>query len=568
MSPKKKTLKTQELTSNHAQELFLINKKLCTEIAERKQAELRLFTQYSIARILGNSTSLFQATPAILEAICKNLEWILGELWYVERTSNLLRYIAGWYSSELNAEELETTTRQYAFPIGAGLPGYIWEKKKPIWVSDISKKKHFSHSTVVSEQGLQAAVGFPILLGEGVLGVMLFFSPNVKPLDRNLLHMMATIGGHIGQFIERKQAEENQAQLQASIQKSALEWQETFDIIDSLVLILGVDGEIKKLNWAARQLCGKSYKKLIGQSIFNIALGQPWQRIAELVRKLSEHHTQTSHLIQDISQDKSWSISAFFLNQSELEDQRIIVVARDITKVIELEEALRRNETMAAMGTLIAGVAHEVRNPLFSMTATMDAFEKEFNERQEYKDYFRVLRNSLNRLTNLMKELLEYGKPANYEFANNSLSEILTQSILSCQSLAEELKVEIKDSFIGKIFPPVFCDRMRLLQVFQNILENAIQHSPAYKTVSIDVNLVITNNQNWLECLIKDLGPGFLENDIAKVFDPFFTRRLGGIGLGLSIVERIVEKHRGKVTILNHKEGGAMVIVRLPIPQN
>jgi signal transduction histidine kinase len=107
-------------------------------------------------------------------------------------------------------------------------------------------------------------------------------------------------------------------------------------------------------------------------------------------------------------------------------------------------------------------------------------------------------------------------------------------------------------------------DQLRMTEVFQNIIDNAIRHSPAGAVVNITAQQWQTNGQPWISCFIEDNGPGIREADLPKIFQPFFTKRRGGTGLGLPIVQRIVEAHGGKVVAFNHPKGGAVLRVSLP----
>jgi signal transduction histidine kinase len=105
-----------------------------------------------------------------------------------------------------------------------------------------------------------------------------------------------------------------------------------------------------------------------------------------------------------------------------------------------------------------------------------------------------------------------------------------------------------------------------MVQVFENVLENALQHSPRGAAVVVEAAELLLDNRHWLECRICDSGPGLPEEDIGRIFEPFFTRRRGGTGLGLSIVRRIVDQHGGRVFAENRSSGGSCVTVRLPRP--
>jgi signal transduction histidine kinase len=218
------------------------------------------------------------------------------------------------------------------------------------------------------------------------------------------------------------------------------------------------------------------------------------------------------------------------------------------------------------MGSLVMGVAHEVRNPLFAISSTLDAFAARFAARQEYQRYIGVFRAEVQRLTTLMQELLEYGKPPSVALAPDAPAEAFAQALHACTPLATRLNVHLVPPVRQEV-GLVHMHRQRLVQVFQNLLENAIQHSPPQGCVLVEAEEVSLDGQDWISYVIKDAGPGFRHEDLPRVFEPFFTRRHGGTGLGMPIVQRIVEEHGGTITAGNRPEGGAVIVVRLPLIQ-
>jgi signal transduction histidine kinase len=266
------------------------------------------------------------------------------------------------------------------------------------------------------------------------------------------------------------------------------------------------------------------------------------------------------------------SKSLLEVNEQKLKDtvsrlsQEIADRIRAQEEQARLQASLRRSETMAVMGSLVGGVAHEVRNPLFAISSTLDAFETRFANRDDYQRYLGVLRAEVNRLTRLMQALLEYGKPPSQEFVQGSIEDVLSQAVGSCAPLAEGVNVKISEpDFTNRRL--IRMDRERLLQVFQNLIENAIQHSPPGGSVALEAQEICEEGQRWISYAIKDSGSGFSQDDLPKIFEPFFTRRRGGTGLGLSIVQRIVEEHAGRIAADNQPEGGAVVLVKFPLVQ-
>jgi PAS domain S-box-containing protein len=241
---------------------------------------------------------------------------------------------------------------------------------------------------------------------------------------------------------------------------------------------------------------------------------------------------------------------------------RIIVVMRSIGDRKEMEEALRRSETMSAMGTLVAGVAHEVRNPLFGMSALLDAYEEEMKA-AHLTELSSSLRELVVRLTHLMRELLEFGRPVEIAPVPGSLHDLIDDVVRSRAASAAKARVTLRNS-IDRTLPAVPMDRERLRQVFENVVDNALQHAPPVRTVSIGAEEIAQGGRSWIECTVEDDGDGFAPADLVHVFEPFFTRREQGIGLGMSIVQRIVQEHAGRVSAGNRIEGGAVITVRLP----
>lgn len=232
----------------------------------------------------------------------------------------------------------------------------------------------------------------------------------------------------------------------------------------------------------------------------------------------------------------------------------------------ELEGALRHSETLSAMGTLVAGVAHQVRNPLFGISSILDAMTEKFGDQGQYQRYLSVLRGEIERLNHLMRDLLDYGKPPALDECEVTMTDVLQDAIEACIPLSEHAGVKLIKCITDPL-PRLNVDRHRLAQVFENLIDNAIRHSPPGAQVQVWAQLCNQGGQRWIECAVVDAGAGFDSNDLPRVFEPFFTRR-GSSGLGLALAQRIVEQHAGTITAGNRPEGGAIMTVRLPLARS
>jgi PAS domain S-box-containing protein len=177
------------------------------DIMERKRTEQRVAAQHAVTRILSEAASLAEATPRILQALCKSLEWDLGAIWTVDQPANVIRCIDAWNRSAVRVTEFEELSRRTSFSPGVGLPGRVWRSGRATWIPDVVKDTNFPRAPTADREGLHGAFGFPILLGGTVLGVLEFFSQEIREPDQELLEVMTVIGSQIGQFMDRKHAE-------------------------------------------------------------------------------------------------------------------------------------------------------------------------------------------------------------------------------------------------------------------------------------------------------------------------------------------------------------------------
>jgi len=529
------------------------------DISDRKEAELRQAAVYRIAQAADRAEGLedlFRSVHEIIREVMSGRNFFIA-LYDAESDRVTFPY---W------VDERDPPPQPRVG--GKGLTELVLRTGKPLLAGeDFDRRASGSVEVSWQETDSRVWLGVPLIAGNGRLGVMAvqdYDDPNAYG-DREL-QVLEFVSSQVAKAVERTRVEEARSRLQADVERAAMEWRRTFDAIGSPILILDLEGRIVRLNEAARVLARRPYETALGLPVTDAGRGEPWRRIAELATFVRTAHAGSASEVRDEPSGRTWDVSASPLAVEEDGSERIIVVARDITRLERLQLSLRRSETMSAMGALVAGVAHEVRNPLFSMTATLDAFEARYGVHKEYQKHLAVLRGQLSRLTQLMQELLDYGRPSSLALSSTPIGDIVAQAMDSCQATAKSAKVKVV-SRVDAALPVIPVDRLRLAQVFLNLLENAIQHSPPGRSITVDADVLAAGDQRWIECIVADNGPGFNMEDIPNLFEPFFTRRRGGTGLGLSLVQRIVEQHGGRVSAENGPSGGALVRVRIPVPE-
>ena len=181
---------------------------LAAVVAERKRAELRLVAHDATTHVLAEVSTPKEVIPRAFQTICESLDWDMGALWHVDREAQVLRYGESWHRPSLGLLGFADASRLYTFAPGIGLPGRVWASKEPAWIVDVTQDANFPRAPMAAKAGLRSAFAVPLCLGSDILGVMEFFNRERRPPDDELLQMVATLGSQLGQFLERKHAEE------------------------------------------------------------------------------------------------------------------------------------------------------------------------------------------------------------------------------------------------------------------------------------------------------------------------------------------------------------------------
>ena len=262
--------------------------KISRDITARKRAEQRLATQNGVTHTLAESASLHEAAPKILRAICEHLGWHVGALWYVDQ-HEVLRCVDLYQLPSIHVPQFEADSRQRTFEQGRGLPGRVWASGKATWIRDVVKDSNFSRAPVADAEGLHGALGFPIMLNEEVLGVMEFFSHEIRQPDPDLLQMMTAIGSQIGQFIERRRAEE-----------SLRRWEHIFQQAGWAVAVANPqDNTLQVVNPAFAAMHGYTLEELVGKPLAKVLAPESRNELPRQVHEKGDHVYESTHIRKD-----------------------------------------------------------------------------------------------------------------------------------------------------------------------------------------------------------------------------------------------------------------------------
>ncbi|RMD99223.1 MAG: PAS domain-containing sensor histidine kinase, partial [Calditrichaeota bacterium] len=225
----------------------------------------------------------------------------------------------------------------------------------------------------------------------------------------------------------------------------------------------------------------------------------------------------------------------------------VVAVLKDLTEKKALEESLRRQEKLSAMGELASGVAHEIRNPLNSISMIAQRFQREFapRERQEeFQDLTRAIVAESRRVNEIIHRFLAYARPAQLQRQPVQLNQIAREALTLVESEAAQKGILLKREF-NENLPTLLLDPAQMKQAILNLLQNSLQ------AIERDGEIVVrtARRENSILLQIQDTGTGIAKEHLSKIFDLYFTTRESGTGMGLPIVHQVVTQHGGRIEV-------------------
>ncbi len=533
--------------------------------ARQERVERQLQAQFEVMRVLAEATNLPEASRQILESICTTLDWAVGAMWSVDDRAGVLRHVEHWHMPGIDVQEFERVSVETALPPGIGLPGRVWAAEQPAWVADVTHDANFPRREVAAIAGLHGAVCFPIRRGRSVLGMMEFFSRDIRPPDEELLTMMRGIGGQIGQFIERVRAQDALRESEANkdaILKSALD----------CIVTMDHRGMVTEFNPAAEAAFGYSRHEAVGQSMCGLIIPPAFREAHQngLQRYLS---TGEMHVI-----GRRIVIAAMRKNGEEFPVELTITrnpgeppvftgFLRDLTERVraeqERQELLVREHSARSAAEIanrakdefLAVLSHELRTPLTPVLLTASLLES-FDLPDEVLALVRAIRRNVELEARLIDDLLDLTRitrgKLEFNFETVNVHSIIRSAAEICgQGTNVQTCLDLRAPNVH-----VRADPARLQQVLWNLLTNAHKFTPSVGQVTVNTTETETG---CLRIEVSDTGLGIEPELLPKLFNAFeqgdrsMTRKFGGLGLGLAISKALVDAHGG--TLSAHSAG-------------
>ena len=226
---------------------------------------------------------------------------------------------------------------------------------------------------------------------------------------------------------------------------------------------------------------------------------------------------------------------------------------------IKLREEIQKSEKMKAIATLAAGMAHEIKNPLTSIKTFTEYIDQKRDDPEFLNKFKQIVGGEVDKINFIVKQLLEFSKPVELKLQDAAINDLLDQTLGLLNNEFLKHNIQIEKSY--SVLPNAIVDPSQIKQVFLNILLNAID---SMKNGGI-LTIATENKQDKISITVKDTGTGISKEDLKHIFDPFFSKKDGGTGLGLSVVHGIIEKHHGNIFVKSLLDKGTEFEITLPL---
>jgi len=551
-----------------------------------------------ISKAIASGLYLEDVLRLIVTVTANLMNSKICSLWILDEKDQKLKLKA---TQSISEEYL----KERSLAMGEGVVGHVALGNHPMAILDVFKEPLYKEKELAKKEGLISMLSVPMCTKDRVIGVINCYTSYPHPFSKAEEEMLTTVA--------------NQAAV--CIENSGL--METLDIDEILRLVL--EGVTKNIGFDRARLYLVNEKRnvleckmavgideekikgitlrmdpegsIVARSIFE---KQPFiipdasadQRVNPILKEKLNLHSlvvipllakdkalgaiaadhvepgknitrETLESVMTFAQQAGLAIHNAFMYEglktfSQQMEEKIQRTTADLRKT---EAQLIRSEKLASLGQLAAGIAHEIRNPLTSINILIHSLTENLPSGDSHREDLKVIEEEINRINEILDRFLRFAKPAAPLLERMDVASIFEETLQLIRPRIEKQRIAVRKEF--QALPIILMDREQIKQVALNLLLYAVQAMP-------EGGILTLRGQNsedgqWIRISIQDSGMGIPSEDMNKLFDPFFSTKEGGVGLGLSITHRIIDQHHGNIEVESNLGKGTLVALWLPI---
>ncbi len=431
------------------------------------------------------------------------------------------------------------------------------DKNRPVITNKISALQ-----PTLRKFGIRSMVNLPLYSGDELVGVMCLAGRMPREFVEREIQILRSIGEEIAIGIAK-------ARLFDTVCQDKREWESTFNAITAHIFI--VDSRFRILQANKAFLADYGLDDAEQRRCYEVVYRgkEPCRKcpLPEVFESNATVSLQREHPV--LGGFFQYNYFPAFTPDGEISsvtiyEEDITEIKRAEEKLIDFQKRLIKSESIAAMGRLAASIAHEIRNPLGALSNSISILRKSVTLAGPQQELMEIMAEEVGRLNNIVHDFLTYSRPKKLRYTNTDINKLLSEMV-TLLTKDKELMGDCQIQCLFEDMPPVQVDAGQIRTAIQNPLINALQAARGKGLVTITTERATLNHHPFFKIGIHDNGKGISQDHTKKIFEPFFSTRAKGLGLGLAIARRIVEEHAGDIEVKSEQGAGTSVFIMLPL---
>ncbi|MBN2102967.1 GAF domain-containing protein [bacterium] len=399
---------------------------------------------------------------------------------------------------------------------------------------------------------VQSVAFVPIISGKQALGVMAAFFCHDQSIDEGTIKALVSIAEQTTIAIEN-------SRLYEETKQSEVRYRNLFESAGPSLAIIDQRQCFQLVNCAFEKLCGYKRKDLIGKRTLDLFLKSENRKV-----KFS-NSAKTGHFETEFVNRDGHTLQIHMSSTAIPGTQQTLVSLIDMTNQRELERRLYRSEELAAIGELSAGIAHEIRNPLVALKTSVGLLQDESQLSDEGQQLLCVVKEETDQMAAIIEDFLQFARPRPPSFEEVEINQVIRDVVKRYKEVNNNKKVKWVEN-LNDDLPKLWLDRYQIQQVFTNLVLNSLDAMESGGTLQVSSNKrTDVDSSDQIQIVVSDTGIGIHSDHLKKIFQPFYSTKEKGTGMGLAICRRIIDQHGGDIQVESESGKGTSFSVILPI---